>query len=409
MALKPGHKQTEVGLIPEDWETYRLGELIQNQRSIRYGIVQPGKFDASGNFMLRSQDYSKGWAGPTGMHKVSAQLESQYRNARIQHNDLVMTVVGAGIGQVVTIPHWLNGAILSRSTARIAIDEDKAARNFIRAFLEGPIGKRQILDCQKEGAQPVVSCLDLAKFFVASPPLSEQHAIAEALSDTDALIRSLDQLIAKKRDIKQAAMQQLLTGRRRLPGFNVKWEVKQFGEFAFLRKERIDPKRDVQNHFCIELEHIGQGNGRLLGNTTVGPESSLKSVFKEGDVLFGKLRAYLRKYWLANREGVCSTEIWVLTSKNSIIISEYLYQLASSDGFIETASNAYGTHMPRSDWNIVKNYEIPLPQLPEQHTIATVLADMDEEINMLEARREKTQLLKQGMMQELLTGRIRLV
>jgi hypothetical protein len=236
MDLKPGYKQTEVGVIPEGWETRRLGDLLQTSRSVRYGIVQPGKFDASGCFMLRSQDYSKGWAGPDGMHKVSAELENQYRNARIRFNDLVITVVGAGIGQVVVVPDWLDGAILSRSTARIAVDEEQAARSFVRAFLEGPLGKRQILDCQKEGAQPVVSCLDLARFFVASPPLSEQRAIATALSDVDALLGALERLIAKKRDLKQAAMQQLLTGQTRLPGFEVETGTQQT-ELGMLPKD----------------------------------------------------------------------------------------------------------------------------------------------------------------------------
>ena len=113
MEVKPGFKQTEVGVIPEEWETHRLGELVQGSRSIRYGIVQPGKFEPTGCFMLRSQDYSKGWAGPDGMHKVSAHLENQYKNARIRHNDLIMTVVGAGIGQVAFAPAWLDGAICS--------------------------------------------------------------------------------------------------------------------------------------------------------------------------------------------------------------------------------------------------------------------------------------------------------
>jgi type I restriction enzyme S subunit len=206
MELKPGYKQTDVGAIPEAWEVRRLSDLIQSSRSIRYGIVQPGKYETTGCFMLRSQDYSKSWAGPNGMHKVSAQLENQYRNAKICHDDLVTTVVGAGIGQVVVIPDWLDGAILSRSTARTAIDKDKAAPSFVKAFLESPIGKRQILDCQKEGAQPVVSCLDLAKFVVAYPPPGEQLVIAAALSDVDALLDALDRLIAKKRDLKQAAM-----------------------------------------------------------------------------------------------------------------------------------------------------------------------------------------------------------
>jgi type I restriction enzyme S subunit len=132
-------------------------------------------------------------------------------------------------------------------------------------------------------------------------------------------------------------------------------------------------------------------------------------VFHAGDVLFGKLRAYLRKYWLSDRSGVCSTEIWVLVANRSYVSPEFLFQLVTVDKFIETASTAYGTHMPRSDWSVVKNYEVALPKPDEQTAIAAVLSDMDAEIAALEARRDKTRALKQGTMQELLTGRIRLV
>ena len=122
-----------------------------------------------------------------------------------------------------------------------------------------------------------------------------------------------------------------------------------------------------------------------------------------------RLRAYLRKYWLATRAGVCSTEIWVLTPKDQVITTAFLFQLIKSDEFIEAASNSYGTHMPRSDWSIVKNYEFKLPPLTEQIAIAKVLGDMDAELTALTQRRTKTRALKQAMMQELLTGRTRLV
>jgi len=249
----------------------------------------------------------------------------------------------------------------------------------------------------------------LHRVLLPFPPLPEQRAIAEVLSDVDALIAALDRLIAKKRAIKQGAMQQILTGQTRLPGFSGEWEVTRFGDIAQPRKERIDPQRTGAQDFCVELEHIEQGTGCLTGYTATEESLSLKSVFQKGDVLFGKLRAYLRKYWLADRAGVCSTEIWVLVAKHSRIISEFLFQLVKMDQFIEVASTAYGTHMPRSDWNIVKNYEVYLPSLSEQLAIAAVLSDMDAEIAALEARREKTRALKQGMMQELLTGKTRLV
>jgi len=249
----------------------------------------------------------------------------------------------------------------------------------------------------------------LSRVAIPYAPLPEQRAIAAAMSDVDALLARLDQFIAKKRDLKQGAMQQLLTGQTRLPGFGGEWEVKQFGDIAVPRRDRIDPRRAGIQEFCVELEHIEPGVGRLLGSNSTGEESSLKSVFQPGDVLFGKLRAYLRKYWLADRRGVCSTEIWALVANRRCVTAEFLLQIITADKFIEAASMAYGTHMPRSDWNVVKNYEVVLPTLDEQTAIATVLADMDVELAALEARRDKTRALKQGMMQELLTGRIRLV
>src|SRR5580704_13767663 len=232
MEVNRGFKQTEVGVIPEAWAVKELRDLLEPSRSIRYGIVQPGTFAPRGCLMLRSQDYSKGWANPFDMHRVNNRLENQYRNARIRAADLIMTIVGAGIGQVEVAPPWLEGAILSRSTARIAVDESQAARGFVAAALEGPVGKRQILDCQKEGAQPVVSCRDLATFLIPYPALREQRAIAETLSEADALIEFVEQLITKKRRVKQGAMQELLTGESRLPGFSGEWTTMRLGDLG---------------------------------------------------------------------------------------------------------------------------------------------------------------------------------
>jgi type I restriction enzyme, S subunit len=256
---------------------------------------------------------------------------------------------------------------------------------------------------------PNITSQDVRAFPIAFPQLPEQRAIATALSDIDALLVKLDALVAKKRDLKVAAMQQLLTGQTRLPGFSGEWEVKRFGEVAVPRKDRIDPRKAGIQEFCIELEHIEQGTGCLAGNGSTGQESSLKSVFHANDVLFGKLRAYLRKYWLADQSGVCSTEIWVLVANRNLVAPVFLHQIVTLDSFIEAASTAYGTHMPRSDWNVVKNYEVVIPKLEEQTAIATILSDMDTELTALEARRDKTRAIKLGMMQELLTGRIRLV
>lgn len=187
------------------------------------------------------------------------------------------------------------------------------------------------------------------------------------------------------------------------------WEVKEFGEISSVRKQKYDSRKSGSHNFCVELEHIGQGSGNLIGSTETSAFSSLKNVFQKDDVLFGRLRAYLKKYWKANRDGVASSEIWPLIANDSITIPEYIFQLVQTKSFIETASEAYGTHMPRSDWNVVKKKQIPLPpSKAEQIAIATVLSDADALIISLEKLIAKKRNIKQGAMQELLTDKKRL-
>lgn len=181
------------------------------------------------------------------------------------------------------------------------------------------------------------------------------------------------------------------------------WNVMRFGEIALPLGQRIDPRKSGVQDFCVELEHIGSATGSLFGSTNTDAQSSLKSVFRTGDVLFGKLRAYLRKYWRADRPGVCSTEIWVLSPIEPLFSSAYLFQLVQTDKFAEAASSSYGTHMPRSDWNVVKNYALPLPPTKaEQDAIAEALSDADALIESLGQLLAKKRLIKQGVIQELL-------
>ena len=240
------------------------------------------------------------------------------------------------------------------------------------------------------------------------PPASEQRAIAAALSDVDALLDGLERLIDKKHDLKQAAMQQLLAGLTRLPGFNGQWTSVEFGDIATIRNVKVVSSSTQSGTQCVELESISQGGGRLLGSVDATGLSS-KYSFKKGDVLFGRLRAYLRKYWLASFDGVCSTEIWPLISRDHRLSVGYLHLLVQTSGFLDAAGVSYGTHMPRSDWSVLHKLDVLLPPVAEQTAIAAILSDMDAELSALEARRDKTRALKAAMTQALLTGRIRLL
>lgn len=402
MGVRPGYKQTEVGVIPEDWEVKPFEQLAHIER---------GKFTArprndpkyyGGDIPFIQTGDVKNAHGQIITYSQTLNAEGLKVSKLFPRGTLFFTIA-ANIGDVgfaafdTACPDSLVAITPSKETDKTWLSYELARR------------KSSFENLATHNAQLNINLEKLRPYLLPQPPLPEQHAIADALSDVDGLLAALDRLIAKKRDLKQAAMQQLLTGQTRLPGFHGDWEVKRFGEVAFLRRERVDPRRTGFHEFCVELEHIASANGELVGSTSTNEQSSLKSVFQSGDVLFGKLRAYLRKYWLANRSGVCSTEIWVIASKDGAVTAEFLFQIVQTNEFIDVASNSYGTHMPRSDWNIVKNHELKLPDFAEQTAIAEVLSDMDAELAALEQRRDKTRLLKQAMMQELLTGRTRLV
>ncbi len=159
----------------------------------------------------------------------------------------------------------------------------------------------------------------------------------------------------------------------------------------------------------VGLEHIGQDRGNLEGVGNAAEVVSAKNVFRVGDVLFGKLRPNLKKYWQAEFEGICSTDILVLRPLEGIS-NEYLYYLVQSNSFLNLAmSDAVGTKMPRTSWKRLGGFEFLLPPLPEQRRIAEILSSVDDQIVANRASADQLRRLKRGLMDDLLTGRVRTV
>jgi type I restriction enzyme S subunit len=408
MEVMPGYKQTEVGMIPEDWEVRPLHTIADK---IMVGIASAAThaYRDKGIVLFRNQNIKPGYLDDSDILYITPDYEAAFKNKRLKAGDLLTARTGYP-GTTCVVPARYEGAqsfttLITRPNCR-AVDP-----GYLCFYINSDQGQAFFEQNQIGGGQKNVNAGSLEKLPVPLPPTkAEQESIAEVLSKADAIIESYERLIAKKRLLKKGVMQQLLTGEKRLSGLAGEWEVTRFGDVVTQRNERIDPKKNGIQEFCIELEHIGSATGSLLGSASADEHSSLKSVFRAGDVLFGKLRAYLRKYWWADHPGVCSTEIWVLSPRENLIHAGFLFQVVQTDRFIEAASSSYGTHMPRSDWNVVKNFEMPLPAtLAEQEAIAEVLSAMDAEITLLEAQLAKYRQLKQGLMQKLLTGRIRLI
>lgn len=266
------------------------------------------------------------------------------------------------------------------------------------------------------GAQPAISMAGLKKYKIPLPSLKEQCVIAEALSDIGALLESLDSLIAKKRSLKRATMQQLLTGRARLPGYEGEWLEKYLGDVATFHKGKGLPKSDLTEYGSEPCIHYGElftryaesidkvmsrtnisgaafrsvANDVLMPTSDVTPRGLAKaSCIKEGGVILGG-------------------DILIIRSDIKLIFGTFLSYLIrfSEDQVLQLVTGSTVFHLYGSD---MKKFKFSMPPLAEQIAIADVLSDMDSEITKLMIRRDKTRVLKQGMMQELLTGRARLI
>jgi len=191
----------------------------------------------------------------------------------------------------------------------------------------------------------------------------------------------------------------------RFKGYNDPWQSNKIGDVINNKSGKYNPEKDEKSYKCIELEHLSTNTGRLLGYIESIKSSSIKNKFQKGDVLFGKLRPYLRKHFHASFEGVCSSEIWVLNGKN--IVDSFLYMIIQRDYFIELANQSTGSKMPRADWNVVSAGVINFPSFPEQKKIASFLSVIDEKIQMLRRKRELLEKYKKGVMQQLFTGKLR--
>jgi type I restriction enzyme S subunit len=395
--VRPGYKRTEVGVIPEDWEVQRIGEIADVGRG---RVISHREIAASLHSLYPVYSSQTSNAGVMG-YIDTYDFEGEY---------ITWTTDGVNAGTVF----YRNGRFNCTNVCG-TIKLKKHDAFFVSKVL-GAIAPQYV---SRNLANPKLMN-DVAKQIpVPLPPtLEEQRAIAEVLSDVDALIAALDRLIAKKRAIKQGAMQQLLTGQTRLPGFSGPWEVKELGEIGTLKKGRNIPKNQLstQGKPCVLYGEIYTKYDRVVKElVSFIPEevAEQSTTIKSGDVLFagsgetaeeiGKCFAYI-----GDKEAYAGGDLIILSPTEDD--SRFLgYQLNSPTVSRQKANLGQGVSVVHIYASGLATIKVPLPPLPEQRAIAAVLSDMDAEIAALEARREKTRALKQGMMQELLTGKTRLV
>ena len=245
----------------------------------------------------------------------------------------------------------------------------------------------------------------LSTITIPVPPKHEQEGIAEALSSFEQYIADFTELIEKKRGIRDGALEDLMSGRTRLEGQNISWVDIELGELATYRKGNYTGAKD---HY-ISTENINQGFSGIKRYSSRDVVEGCS--FYEADTLIANIRPYLRKVWYAEFSGICSLDVLALQPK-PVVDSKYLYYLVANDRFINYVMNGgiKGIKMPRGDKKFILKYSVRIPSEKNiQAEIAQMITSMDNEIASLEAERDKMIQIREGAMDDLLTGRVRLI
>ena len=439
-SIPVGYKQTEVGVIPEDWFIEPLEKFTS---FISYGFTNPMPTTHVGPYMITARDISDGKiqyknARTTDIDAFNKLLTSK---SRPKKNDLLLTKDGT-LGRLALAE---DEQICINQSVAILRPNQRIVPLFFKLLLESPYYQERMIE---EAGGSTIKHIYIT--IVNRMPLSvpsdtkEQAAIANALSDVDALIGELEKLIAKKQAIKTATMQQLLTGRTRLPQFSLRedgtkkgtkpselgeipedWEVKTYGEVFTFLSTSTNSRADLSEDGDFGYVHYGdihtEWNNKLDLNKERLPRISkniVSSAFvMDGDLIMADasedyegIGKTVEVFNVGDKQLVAGLHTFLLRDKEKVLADGfrgYLHSIPavkSSFDRLATGMKVYGISK-----NNLSSVCIPVPSLEEQTSIATILSDMDTEIQALELRLGKTRQIKQGMMQELLTGKTRLI
>ena len=403
MNIPKGYKQTELGIIPEDWEVVNFCEVADNFTGLTYA---PENVKNYGTLVLRSSNIQDGFlCYEDNVYVDGINIPDR---AKAKAGDILVCVRNGSrnlIGKSALISSKAPKNLAFGAFMTVLRAKNGSHNIFIHQIWQSDYIQRQIKDNLGATINQVTNN-DISRYIIPMPPIAEQRAIAEALSDVDGLITALDKKIAKKRLLKQGAMQQLLTGKKHLPGFTDEWVDTPIGEGVrfqvgypfqsqYFTSDRIG-KRLVKNRDLKSDDQIVFYNG----------EYEYKFIVHNGDILIGMDGDFLPYKWdkgialLNQRVGrLLPTKKWDLSFVMYALI-EPLQKLQDGTG---------ATTVKHLSHNDIEQMVLCIPQnYEEQQAIATILSDMDKEIADLEAQHDKYRLLKSGMMQKLLTGQIRL-
>lgn len=398
-------KQTEIGLIPEDWEIVKLKNVLNY---ISYGFTNPMPTTIAGVWMITANDIKRGkinfkTARKTSFFAFDKMITSK---SKPKENDLLLTKDGS-LGRVAIVGQ--EEICINQS---VAVLKTKSNINvlFLKHLLQDEYYQKVMIENAGGSTIKHIYITIVDKMPISLPPLAEQEAIAAALSDCDAWIESLEAVIAKKRLIKQGAMKELITPKE-------DWEVKKLGEVAQFRRGSFPQPYgldkwydDINGMPFIQVFDVAK-NRRLKLDTKrkISEAAQFMSVFVPKNTIVLTIQGSIGRIALTQYDAYCDRTLLIFERINSDI-DQFFFLLSVEQIFEIEKEKAPGGTIKTITKEALSDFKFVYPKLlSEQTRIATVLSDMDAELEALNQKLNKARQIKQGMMQELLTGRVRLV
>jgi type I restriction enzyme S subunit len=412
LMAKQGFKQTEVGLIPEDWEIVKFNEIGDAIIGLTYS---PKDVNSSGKLVHRSSNIQDNKLAYYDNVYVTCDVPEKLI---LKKNDILICVRN-GSRNLIGKSAIIDGKSIGETFgAFMSVFRPNGYAPLIYQCFISDIVQSQI-NASLGATINQITNKTLNSFLTPLPPtLTEQKAIATALSDVDALITSLEQTITKKKAIKQGAMQQLLTpphkGGKRLPGFEGECVEKTLGEISSMNSGGT-PSSKVSEYYDGNIKWVSISDitkaGKYIDDsakkiTEKGLQNSSARLFPINTLLLA-MYASIGKCCIARAEVTTSQAILGITTTKSLLLEFLYYYLTYKQD--EIASQGQQGTQSNLNKGMVQDILINIPAIEEQKAIAQILSDMDAEITQLETKKEKYQAIKQGMMQELLTGKTRLI
>lgn len=406
--------RSALGTIPETWRRVPLEKLsaliTKGSTPTTYGF----QWETTGVLFLRSECVSEDGLDLAESMYISPAAHSFLNRSEVRDGDILITITG-NVGRVIEL-RGIGTANINQHIARVRINASCADARYVYHFLSQASIRRYFISITTGQAYPQISLRQVRNASILIPPLREQCTIAEALSHTDELIWALQNQLQKKLDLKKASMQQLLTGSTRLPGFSNRWDERQVQDFAECVTGGT-PSTSVRSYWGgairwmssgeLNLKRVDEVEGRI---TEEGLQNSPAKIIPDRCVLVGLAgQGRTRGTVAMNTVPLCTNQSIAAIIPNDAFIPEYLYyNLDYRYNELRSLSTGEGGR-GGLNLNIIKSIKVPIPTRKEQAAIAEVLSCMDLELESLGRKLAKTRQLKQGMMQELLTGKTRLI